>query len=393
VTSDGKSLTTNPRPVRRLVEAASPVTFLHLVPDSVSRVIDIRSDTVTQPSPEMRRAIAEAEVGDDYLDGDPTTGRLETRVAEILGKERALFFPSGTMANQTAIWALSERGTEIYADCNSHIVNAEMAAAAAISGVQIRTVQGEGPMMDATDLERAFRAPSQMSPRATVVCLENTHNGAGGLVTPIAGVKAFHDAARAKGCRVLLDGARLWNASAASGTSPRDFAQYGDLVMVSFSKGLGAPAGSALAGDEELIERANEHRKRLGGVMRQSGILAAGALYGLENNLSRLGEDHLRAAEFASIVDRAIAASVVPPETNIVMIDLTPGLSAHDVARRAREEGVLIGPRSPSRLRAVMHLDVGPEEAERAGEVVLHALDEAWRALGDTSEWPALLNR
>ncbi|MGQ0767493.1 MAG: threonine aldolase family protein [Gemmatimonadota bacterium] len=354
----------------------------------VPRLIDIRSDTVTLPSVGMRRAIAEAELGDDYLDGDPTTTRLQEETASLLGKERALFFPSGTMANQTAIWTLSERGTEVYADINSHIVNAEMGAAAALAGVQIRTVIGEGPMMDATALERAFRAPSPMAPRASLVCVENTHNAAGGLVTPIAGVKAFHDAARSKGCRVFLDGARLWNASAASGTSVRDFAQYGDLVMVSFSKGLGAPAGSVLAGEEELIERANEHRKRLGGVMRQSGVLTAAAIYGLEHNLPRLAEDHAKAAEFATIVDRAIAASVVPPETNIVMIDLAPGLSAHDVARRAADEGVLIGPRGPTRLRAVMHLDIKAEMVAHAAEVVLHALDEAWRALGDTSEWP-----
>ncbi|MBC7896357.1 MAG: aminotransferase class I/II-fold pyridoxal phosphate-dependent enzyme [Cytophagaceae bacterium] len=340
----------------------------------------------------MREAIANAEVGDDYLDGDPTTRRLEERVADLLGKEKGLFFPSGTMANQTAIWALSEPGTEIYADLNSHIVDWEMVAAAMISGVQVRTVQGEGPMMDAVALERTFRPPSPSAPQASLVCLENTHNGAGGLVTPLAGIKAMHDVARAKGCAVLLDGARLWNASAATGTSLRDFARYADMVMVSFSKGLGAPAGAALVGDEELVDRANGHRKRLGGVMRQSGILSAGALYGLERNLGRLSEDHVKAARFAEIVDHAIAATVVPPETNIVMIDLAPGLSAHDVARRAREDGVLVGAWTPSRVRAVLHLDANAGDVERAGEVVLSALDESWRALGDTSEWPAMRN-
>ncbi|MCC6318710.1 MAG: aminotransferase class I/II-fold pyridoxal phosphate-dependent enzyme [Gemmatimonadaceae bacterium] len=352
-------------------------------------MIDIRSDTVTRPSPGMRQAIATAEVGDDYLDGDPTTRRLEVRVAELLGKEKGLFFPSGTMANQTAVWTLSEPGTEVYADLNAHLVDREMVAAAVIAGVQMRTVQGEGPMMDSGSLERVFRPASPFSPRASLVCLENTHNGAGGLVTPLAGIKAMHDVARAKGCAVFLDGARLWNASAATGTSLRDFARYADLVMVSFAKGLGAPAGAALVGDEELIDRANEHRKRLGGVMRQSGILAAGALYGLEHNVGRLSEDHANAARFAEKVDHAIAATVVPPETNIVMIDLAPGLSAHDVARRAREDGVLVGAWTPSRVRAVLHLDARGEDVDRAGEVVLSALDESWRALGDTSEWPA----
>lgn len=353
-------------------------------------MIDIRSDTVTKPSPAMRRAIAEAEVGDDYLDGDPTTRRLEERVAAMLGKERALFCPSGTMANQCAIWALAERGTEIYADFGSHINDWEMLAAAAVAGVQLRTVQGEGPMMDAQSLERAFRPRAASAPRPSLVCLENTHNGAGGLVTPLAGIKAMHDVARNHGCAVHLDGARLWNASVASGTPLDEFARYGDTVMVSFSKGLGAPAGAIVAGTDEAMEKANEHRKRLGGVMRQSGVLTAAALYGLEHNLARLGEDHEKATAFAGIVDRAIAATVVPPDTNIVMIDLTPGLSAHDVVRRVTEHGVRVGVWTPTRVRAVMHLDVTPAQVEQAAEAVLAGLDEAWRALGDTSEWPAV---
>lgn len=351
-------------------------------------MIDIRSDTVTRPSAEMRRAIAEAEVGDDYLDGDPTTRRLEARTADLLGKEAAIFFPSGTMANQAAIWALSTPGTEIYADINSHIVDWEMVAAAAISGVQIRTVQGEGAMMDAASLARVFRAPAPSAPRASLVCIENTHNGAGGLVTPIAGIRAMHDVARERGCKVHLDGARLWNASVATGTSVAAYSQFADTVMVSFSKGLGAPAGAILAGSEAVIERANEHRKRLGGVMRQSGILTAAALYGLDHNRSRLADDHIKASEFAETVDRAIAATVVPSETNIVMIDLAPGLSSHDVARRARNQGVLIGAWTPTRIRAVMHMDVSVAHARIAAEIVLASLDEAWRSLGDTSEWP-----
>jgi threonine aldolase len=338
----------------------------------------------------MRRAIAEAEVGDDVLDGDPTTRRLEARVAEILGKETALFFPSGTMANQCAIWALAERGTEMYADLNSHINDLEMVGAAALCGVQVRTVSGEGPMMDAQSLERAFRPPSSSAPRSSLVCLENTHNGSGGLVTPLAGIKAMHDVARNHGCSVHLDGARLWNASAASGTPLRDFAAYADLVMVSFSKGLGAPAGAALAGSEKVIARAAEQRKRMGGVMRQSGILGAGALYGLEHNLARLNEDHEKATNFALTVDRAIAATIVPPDTNIVMIDLAPGLSAHDVVRRVEEHGVKVGAWTPTRVRAVLHLDISPDQAEAAAEAVLAGLDESWRALGDTSEWPAV---
>lgn len=355
--------------------------------------IDIRSDTVTKPSPAMRRAIAEAEVGDDYLDGDPTTRALESLVAELLGKERALFFPSGTMANQCAVWTLAERGTEIYADLISHINDWEMVGAAAIAGVQLRTVHGEGPMMDAQSLERTFRAKAPSAPRPSLVCLENTHNGAGGLVTPLAGIKAMHDVARNHGCAVHLDGARLWNASAASGTALHEFGAYADTVMVSFSKGLGAPIGAALVGSEELMVRANEHRKRLGGVMRQSGIASAGALYGVMHNRARLSEDHQKATRFFEIVDRAIAATVVPPDSNIVMIDLTPGLSAHDVVRRVEEQGVKVGVWTPTRVRAVMHVDVTLQQVEQAAEAVLEGLDDAWRALGDTSEWPTVTRR
>lgn len=351
--------------------------------------IDIRSDTVTKPSPAMRRAIAEAEVGDDVLDGDPTTRRLEERVAELLGKEQALFFPSGTMANQTAIWVLSEPGTEIFADETSHIVEREMVGAAALSGVQVRMVIDDGPMMDATSLERSFRPPSRFTPRPSLVCLENTHNSGGGLVTPLAGLKAMSEVARRRGCRVHLDGARLWNASAATGTSLAEYAAPVDTVTVSFSKGLGAPVGGALAGTAETIGRAREARARFGGAMRQSGVLAAAALYGLEQNLTRLPEDHDKAAVFAEIVDRAIAASVVPPETNIVMVDLAPGLAAADVVRRAQDAGVLVSQWTPTRVWCVMHLDVSLDDARRAAELVRTALDEAWRAMGDTSEWPA----
>ena len=355
--------------------------------------IDLRSDTVTKPTAGMRRAIASAEVGDDYLDGDPTTRRLEEQVAHLLGKDRGLFFPSGTMANQCALAVLSEPGTEIYADHHAHIVEREMAGAAALSGVQIRTVRGEGPMMDAASLSRAFRPFDPYLPRATLVCLENTHNSAGGLVTPVAGLRAMYDVARERGCRVHLDGARLWNASVASGHSLEDFSEWCDTVMVSFSKGLGAPAGAILAGDDDVMQRANEVRKRLGGVMRQSGILSSAALYGLENHLTRLAEDHARAADFAHVVDRALAATVTPPETNIVMVDLAPGLDAANVARKVAREGVLVSVWTPSRLRMVLHLDISEDDARTAALALLDALDEAWRELGDTSDWPVVTSK
>jgi threonine aldolase len=267
-----------------------------------------------------------------------------------------------------------------------------MAGAAVVSSVQIRTVAGDGPMMDAGALSRAIRPRDRFLPRASLVCLEDTHNAAGGLVVPVPGLRAMHDVARDAGCKVHLDGARLWNAAAATGDALTDFAQWADTVMVSFSKGLGAPAGAVLAGDDAVIGRANEFRKRLGGVMRQSGILAAAALYGLEHHLDRLSEDHARAADFAHVVDGAIAATVMPPETNIVMIDLAPGLEAASVARKAAREGVLVSVWTPTRIRVVLHLDIAEDEVQAAALALLDALDEAWRELGDTSDWPVVLS-
>ncbi len=332
-------------------------------------MIDLRSDTVTKPSAAMRRAIAEAEVGDDVLDGDPTTRRLEERTAEILGQEAALFFPSGTMANQAAIWALGERGTEMYVHVDSHIVNLEMGGASAIAGMQLRLIQG-APRVTSESLTAAIRPPGRDFPRATLLCLENTHNGAGGMVTPLPELTALAAAGRAHGCRVLLDGARLWNAAAATGTALADFAATADATMVSFSKGLGAPVGAALAGSTAVMKAAGDARKRFGGGMRQSGIIAAGALYGLENNLARLGEDHQHARRFASIVSEGPKARVVPPETNIVMIDLPEGTDAMTFAKSAMARGVRVSVWTAARVRTVMHLDVTLAEVERAAMVL-----------------------
>ena len=328
-------------------------------------VIDLRSDTVTKPSAPMRRAMAEAEVGDDVLDGDPTTRALEERTAELLGQERALFFPSGSMANQAAIWALGERGTEIYVHEDSHIVNLEMGGAAALAGMQPRMIRGALRVTRET-LNAVIRPPGRDFPRATLLCIENTHNGSGGMVTPLAELGALAAAGRSIGCRILLDGARLWNASAATGTPVADFAATADLTMVSFSKGLGAPVGAALAGSAAAIKAAGEARKRYGGGMRQSGIIAAGALYGLEHNFSRLGEDHAHARRFAGIVAEGRRAKVVPPETNIVMIDLPPETDSMSFAKAAMACGVRVSVWTATRVRAVMHLDVTLAEIERA---------------------------
>ena len=339
--------------------------------------IDLRSDTVTRPTADMRRAMANAEVGDDVLDGDPTVRRLEDRVARMLGKERALFFPTGTMANQAAIWLLTRPGTEILVDANAHIVHWELAGAAALAGVQVRLVPARGAVMDAVSLRQTMRPRSPHAPTASLVCIENTHNGAGGKITSLSDLRALRDVAREFGLPVHLDGARLWNASVASGTPLSDFADCADTVMVSFSKGLGAPVGAALAGTAEAIGRTWEVRKRLGGGMRQSGILAAGALHGLDHHLDRMSQDHARARRLAESVDGIAGARVVAPDTNIVMIDLRAGLSAFDIVKAAAEHDVLLSPWSPTRIRAVTHLDIDDDAIRRAGEVLVELLEAA----------------
>jgi threonine aldolase len=338
-------------------------------------VIDLRSDTVTRPSTAMRRAMADAEVGDDVLDGDPTVARLEARVAELLGKPRAMFFPSGTMANQAAVWLLATRGTEALVDAEAHVVHWEHAGLAALCGVQIRPVAARAGhrVMDADALAAAVRPASPHAPRASLVCLENTHNGAGGVVTPLDALRALGDVARAHALPVHLDGARLWNACAATGTAPADFAACATTVMVSFSKGLGAPVGAVLAGDEAAMADVWMVRKRMGGGMRQSGILAAGALFGLEHHRAGLADDHRRARALADAVDGVGGARVVPPDTNILMVDL-PAPVVPAVVARAAAAGVRVSPWSATRLRAVTHRDAADAEVARAGHVLAAAL-------------------
>lgn len=339
-------------------------------------MIDIRSDTVTKPSDAMRRAIAEAEVGDDVLDGDPTARKLEERVAAMLGMDAALFFPTGSMANHTGVASLSTPGTEALLDADAHLIHGEMAGITALCGLQIRPVSaGAGRLvMNATDLRRAIRPASKHDAPASVVCLENTHNGAGGAVTSLADLRALSDVAREHGLPVHLDGARLWNASAATGASLADFARCADTVMMSFSKALGCPVGSILVGAAAPMKRAHMFRKRFGGGMRQSGMLAAAALYALDNHLDRLPDDHANARAFAATVDGAGGARVVWPDSNIVMIDLPDGLTSSALLERLRSDGVLLSEWHSARVRAVAHLDVDGPTMLRAAGIVRDAL-------------------
>lgn len=332
-------------------------------------VIDLRSDTVTKPSPRMRRAIAEAEVGDDVLDGDPTTRRLEQRVAELLGHEDALFFPSGTQANQTGIALLTRPGTELLLEADAHLVHYELAGVAAISGVQIRPIATADGLLTADLVRAALRPASPHVPRPSAIAVENTHNAAGGKVMSVEGMAGIVAAATQAGLPVHLDGARAWNAAVALGVPIARLARGAATVMVSFSKGLGCPVGSCLAFAKSNRPLAWEIRKRLGGGMRQSGILAAAALYALDHNLSRIGEDHEHAKLLAARLADCPAVRPLEPDTNIVMLDLVRDFSDAVVPKLAHA-GVLVVPFGPRRLRAVTHLDVSRQDVERAAKTI-----------------------
>jgi threonine aldolase len=343
--------------------------------------IDIRSDTVTKPTPAMREAMASAEVGDDVLEGDPTVRRLESRVAAMLGKDAGLFFPSGSMANMTGVAVHAALGTEVALDEEAHLIYGEMAGVAALCGAQVRPVRPSHgrAFMSPDDLRKSVRPPSKHDARVSAIGVENTHNSSGGKVVPLAELRAIREFADAHGIPVHMDGARLWNASAASGVSLADFGACAHTVMLSVSKGLGCPVGAILVGDGATVLRAHAIRKRFGGGMRQSGILAAAALYALDHHLGRLPVDHANARVFAEAIGDAAGARVVTPETNIVMVDLPAGVESSDVVARARAGGVLISEWNPTRVRGVAHLDVDAGGMARAGAVVRDAIVAAVR--------------
>ena len=323
----------------------------------------------------MRQAMAEAEVGDDVLDQDPTTRRLERRVAELLGQDDALFFPSGTQANQTAIALLTRPGTELLLEANAHLVHYELGGVAANWGVQIRPIASPDGLLSGELLGAALRPASPHVPRAGAVAIENTHNAAGGRVMPPAVMDGIIAVAQDAGLRVHLDGARLWNGAAALGVPPSRLARGAATVMVSLSKGLGCPVGSCLAFAAGQRSLAWEIRKRLGGGMRQSGILAAAGLYALDHNLQRITDDHANARLLAEQLGPCPAVRAAVPETNIVMIDLVrPGDNAATVLPTLAEAGVLLVPFGAVRLRAVTHLDVSRSDVARAADVIRSVL-------------------
>jgi threonine aldolase len=335
--------------------------------------IDLRSDTVTRPTPAMRAAMHAAEVGDDVFHEDPCVNRLEERVADLLGKEAALFVPSGTMSNQIGIKVHTQPGDELLCDVNCHIYNYEAGGPAVLSGVTCRTLDGDCGILDVTQLEDRVRPDNEHLVRTRLVCLENTHNRGGGRIYPFEKIRAIHAWTRKHGLILHLDGARLWNAIVATGIAAKQWASLFDSVSVCFSKGLGAPVGSALAGPKELVTRARRVRKLFGGGMRQAGVLASAALYALDHHIERLAEDHRHAQTIARAIADTPGLVLTPPdvETNLIWFQVERDLgTAKDVAGALKERGVLVHPAGPQTLRACTHLDVSAAQAERAAEVI-----------------------
>ncbi len=323
--------------------------------------IDLRSDTVTRPTAAMRRAIAEANVGDDVLGEDPTVRALEERIARLLGKEAALFFPSGTMANQASLRLHTRPGDLVIGTTGCHVLRFEAGAAAGLSGLQIHTLGSEG-RFGAEELRRALPPRDPHHPPVTLVTLENTHNAAGGRIASQEEVVEIAQLARERGIALHLDGARLWNAAVASGRSEAELARPFDTVSVCLSKGLGAPLGSVVALSAARRPELLRIRKMMGGGMRQAGIAAAAGLHALAHHRDRLAEDHANARLLARGL-RSLGLSVQEPDTNIVMFR-TP--DPDGFVTRARERGVLVGRFDAERLRAVTHLDIGTETLEEA---------------------------
>jgi len=340
-------------------------------------VIDLRSDTITRPTAAMRRAMAEAEVGDDVFGDDPTVRRLEERFAGLFGKSAAVFVPSGTMANQLAIRAQTEPGDEVITHPESHVVHYESGAPAALSGVTLRFADGPRGTFGAEAVRALIRPRDPHYGPTALVTVENTHNRGGGRVWPIGQLRAVREECLRLGVRMHLDGARIWNAHAASGVSLAEYGSLTDTVSACFSKGLGAPVGSALAGDERTIARARRFRKMFGGGMRQAGILAAACLHALDHHVERLAEDHAKARALAERLARVPGVTIDPAEveTNLVYFGVDPRVGgAEAVCARLGAAGVAVLSEGPHRVRAVTHLDVTADEVERAGEVMARAL-------------------
>lgn len=336
-------------------------------------MIDLRSDTVTKPSPAMRDAMARAPVGDDVYGEDPTVNRLQEIAAGLLGKTAAIFVPSGTMANQLSIRAQTQPGQEVIVESTAHIVRYEQGAAAALSGVQLHWVRGERGLVTAEQIETAIRPKDPHTIPTALICLENTHNSGGGSIYPLATIDAIRSVAQRHGVPMHLDGARLFNAVVATGIPPADYARHFETVSVCLSKGLGAPVGSLIAtSDLTLLDKLRRFRRMYGGAMRQAGILAAAGIYALEHNITRIKEDHGHATRLAEILHTIPAVSLNPThvETNILVFEVNDnGRSPAQLVTELKQAGLLVNAIGGRGFRAVTHLDVSGEDIEEAGRL------------------------
>ena len=339
----------------------------------IEMMIDLRSDTVTQPTDAMQAAMAGAELGDDVFGDDPTVQRLEQATADLLGKEAAIFMPSGTMTNQIAVRIHCQPGDEFLCETTCHIYNMEQGAFAQLSGVVGRPIDGELGILDVAQLKSLVRPDDVHQVRTKLVLLENTHNRGGGKIFPYASVVEICDWAHQCGLKTHLDGARLFNAVVASENDAAEWSSHFDTVSICFSKGLGAPVGSALAGPADAILEARRHRKAFGGGMRQAGVIAAGALYALENNIERLSDDHANAQILAQAVNAVEGLSLrdAGVDTNIVFFLVDPALgTAAEFSAALRREGILINASAPDTLRAVTHLGLSASDVQQVAAVL-----------------------
>ncbi|MFO7956806.1 MAG: low-specificity L-threonine aldolase [Candidatus Brocadiia bacterium] len=335
-------------------------------------IIDLRSDTVTVPTPEMLQAMMDAPVGDDVYGEDPSVNRLEAMVAELLGQEAAVFVPSGTMANLVAIRTHTEPGDEIILDENSHPYHYEGGSYAAVAGVSVRFVHADRGIIQPQQIPPLVRTEDVHFARSRLVVVENTHNRGGGSVYPVETVAAIGETCRDLGLRLHMDGARLLNACTATGAAPEDYGRHADSVSICLSKGLGCPVGSVLAGDTAFVARARRFRKMFGGAMRQAGYLAAAGIYALEHNVERMAEDHANAQLLAEGVRAAgrLALKYDPPETNMVYFRALPPLTADELATGLKEQGILVGNTAGDTFRAVTHIGTTEEHIRRVVAVM-----------------------
>ena len=340
-------------------------------------MIDLRSDTLTKPSEAMRARMAAAPVGDDVYGEDPTVNALEAAAAGLFGMEAALFVPSGTMANQIAVKTHTVPGDEIIVGRDSHVFLSEAGAAAVISSVSMNLISSEKGLVCPGDVTAALRSPDIHHPHTRLVWIENTHNRGGSTVYPLSLVGKIAQVAHGAGLSLHMDGARIFNASVASGTPVADYAAHCDTLTFCLSKGLGCPVGSMVAGSQSVITQARRWRKALGGGMRQAGIIAAAGLFALEHNIDRLAEDHANARLIAEILSGHPMASIDPAqvETNLAMLGLDERIKPSELVERARAEGVLFLEFGPQRVRLATHLDISRDDALRAAEVIGKILD------------------